>query len=131
MGKDDVVLTDRIRRAVFKEICDKQGHQYDTSTMLTGAQDGTPRMVIGSEKDPLKMPHLSCSRCGRVWLVIADSGKDYEDAEQKLTNRLSTDDVMAQEMKRRRDHRRERDRHPENWPKDPPPLPVDPLPSPE
>jgi len=81
-----VNITDEMRAAVHDEDCSNLGHDMSLDTAFL-IMDTVPRAQFGS-RDPDKMPHLSCLRCGRVWLVIEDAGASYADAEAKLTGRL-------------------------------------------
>jgi hypothetical protein len=78
-----VELTDDIRQAVHDEDCARLGHHIDTNTaVLWGG--GSERV----EGPAGQMPHFSCRRCGRVWIVVADPGRGYDDAEAKFRARL-------------------------------------------
>jgi len=81
-----VNITDEMRAAVHDEDCSNLGHDINLETAFM-VSDTVPRAQFGS-RDPNKMPHLSCLRCGRVWLVLEDAGTSYAEAEAKFTGRL-------------------------------------------
>jgi hypothetical protein len=88
-------VDDVTRQAIYDEDCEKMGHTFDFNEMV-GPTDlpnphdpnGWPKTVLRA-RDPLKLPHLVCTHCGRVWILFdADGGKDYEDAIEKLQHRM-------------------------------------------
>jgi hypothetical protein len=77
-------VTPEMRRAVLDAECAAKGHR----PMLDGAIQATgpiPGKVGGPEGQE---PHIYCDRCGRVWLVVAEPGTDYADAEKRFDARL-------------------------------------------
>lgn len=98
-----IELTDEIRQAVHDEECAKLGHAFDTSTVLTMDLSGGGTKVVLSDRD--KAPHLSCPRCGRVWLLVEQNIIGYDAAENDLLGRLPADDALAAKLKARRERR--------------------------
>jgi hypothetical protein len=78
-----IALTDEMRQAVHDEDCARLGHQLDTRNALV-YEVGNERVQgpVGQE------PHFSCRRCGRVWIVVAEPGRGYDDADRKFRARL-------------------------------------------
>lgn len=98
-----VEITDDIRRRVYREDCARLGHQVNFSSALTteNRDDGRPAQVVASD-DPLKLPHITCTRCGHVWIVTPAGGWSYEDAERLLYGLLRADTDLAQLIVRNR-----------------------------
>lgn len=82
-------VTDELRQAVYAADCEANGHLLSIRECISNDPDlpGLNTPAVRSE-DPEKVPHLSCQRCGKVWLVIEDAGDGYDDAVQKVTRRL-------------------------------------------
>lgn len=81
-------LTDEIRQAVRDEDCARLGHQFQLENMLRGPS-GPPVEVRGPDG---QLPHLLCPRCGRVWLLVEEAGRGYQDADNRFRGRLRDDD---------------------------------------
>lgn len=99
-----IEVTEEMRRAVYTADCEAQGHIMDISnavgvTRAHGVAGTYAPDVLGPDDETL--PHLSCRRCGRVWLVIDESGVDYPDAVSKLTAKVR-DPEMVKPRKRDR-----------------------------
>lgn len=96
-------ITDDIRRRVYRDDCERLGHQINFSSAQTteNRDDGRPAQTVGSS-DPLKLPHITCTRCGRAWIVVPDGGLDYIDAERLLYGMLRADADVALQIVRNR-----------------------------
>lgn len=81
-----ITLTDDMRAAVHAEDCERLGHDFAFDAAFQ-SDPHTSRPSLDS-RDAGKMPHLSCRRCGSVWLIIEDAGSSYADAESRLARRL-------------------------------------------
>lgn len=69
-------------RTVLAGLCARMGgHQFDLSELITPGPDGMTVDIRAHDEDSL--PHVSCRRCGRVWLFVAE-GETYEAAEAAL-----------------------------------------------
>lgn len=94
-----IELTDEMRQAVHEEECANIGHNPDISTMFTFADPHTGRsteaLVAGPDDETF--PHVSCKRCGFVWLVIPDPSKNYNEAVQDLNKMIA--DPATKEIK--------------------------------
>ncbi len=84
-----IELTDEMRQAVLAEMCEKEGHYLSLGSALVRDEQGHNQ--IGSQ-DPGRLPHLSCSRCGRAWIIVDDPGTNYDDAAKKFRGRLRDGD---------------------------------------
>jgi hypothetical protein len=99
-----IEITEELRQAVHEDDCEHLGHIFNLN-MIFGALPGetgpisTGAAVITGPNDTT-FPHLKCSRCGHVWLVIPESGKTYDDAAQNLKSKL-TDPESIQPAKRK------------------------------
>jgi hypothetical protein len=84
----DIVVTDEVRQAVYEADCELKGHDFQISglfhTQPTSHEErekgvGPFKKIIGSP-DEDKLPHLSCGRCNRVWIVMDTPGNNYDEA---------------------------------------------------
>ncbi len=92
-------VTDEMRKAVFAELCETQGHALSMAEALRTGDDN--RFTVTSS-DPNKLPHITCTRCGIAWVVVNEAGTSYEDAEEKLRGRLKdTKDIDDMRKKRK------------------------------
>lgn len=89
-------ITEEVRRAVYAQDCALFGHQIDQAHAVT-SRNGPA--TVGSS-DPTKLPHLTCRRCRRVWLVVPGEGWDYEAAEADLYGVLRPDSGLARQITR-------------------------------
>ena len=82
-----VELTDEMRQAVHDEDCFRLGHTMETrNAVMWNNSNFNDGQLYGPNG---RIPHLNCSRCGRVWLVVGDEpGSDYEDALARFRNRV-------------------------------------------
>lgn len=92
-----IEVTPEMRAAVYEADCKARGHIWDTTNMLSATDEilpestnGYPTTVVRAQ-DATQMPHLKCSRCERVWLVMDEPGNDYEDAVARAINRVGGD----------------------------------------
>jgi hypothetical protein len=91
-----IEITDEMRAAVLAEMCAAQGHVYS----LTSAVDVGPSGSTIKAKDD-RLPHISCARCGRVWLVQEESFASYDEAEQQMYDKLK-DPAPIEELREKR-----------------------------
>lgn len=79
-------VTDDMRKAVYEADCAAYGHLLDIANCFghqPGSNPGTyASTVCGPDSDTL--PHLTCRRCHKVWLVIEEPGDCYADAVARL-----------------------------------------------
>lgn len=101
-------ITEEMRRAVYMADCDEMGHQPDYS----GAATFEGRRIAVRAPDELQLPHITCVRCKRVWVVMPTPGWSYEDAERALYAVLRADTGTARDITRNRGKREQRDRPP-------------------
>lgn len=92
---EPLVVTDEMRRAVFREQCSLEGHQLSLANVLSNTDpDGKQRTNI---KGPAgQEPHLFCSRCSLTWIVVDSPGYSYNAALRKFRDRLIDTDPMKQ-----------------------------------
>jgi len=94
-GEVILQVTPNMRRAVYEEDCQINGHIYNFSDLLGGRDVGEEEVqvvdLIGHDD---KIPHIHCSRCNKVWLVVEVPGIDYDDAVAKLEKRLKPGDDL-------------------------------------
>lgn len=87
-------ITDEMRRMVRRQDCELYGHKFDLINLIGGTDVPNPNDVRGfpmpmlRARDVTKLPHITCETCGAVWLVIDDPGDDYDDAVEKLAQRV-------------------------------------------
>lgn len=84
-----IEITDEMRQAVYEDDCEREGHQPNISTMFGPPIEGIPSVlveVIGPNDETF--PHVSCNRCGYVWLVLPQAFKTYDEAVQHLNSVL-------------------------------------------
>jgi hypothetical protein len=84
----DIVVTDEMRQAVYEADCDLKGHEFLISDLFH-TEPTTPeerdngagpfKKTLGSSNED-KLPHLSCARCNRVWIVMDTPGNSYSEA---------------------------------------------------
>lgn len=88
-------ITDEVRRAVYAADCTYWGHQYDFRSAVGGTDRPNPNDERGMPMPVLRapaagqIPHLRCGRCGAVWLVVDEPGRDYDDAVTNLAARVA------------------------------------------
>lgn len=93
-----VNITDAMRAAVRAEMCATEGHTPDLTGLFESSKTpGQSGITIG-ESDGV-LPHLSCSRCSAVWILVPDPGTDLGDAKQKFKDRLKDDDPLKKDDK--------------------------------
>jgi hypothetical protein len=84
-----IEITDEIRHAVLAEMCETSGHIVNTIEAVGFDDNNRPGIRTS---DPDKLPHMYCNRCGITWIVIAENGANYDDADTKFRKRLKDDD---------------------------------------
>jgi hypothetical protein len=97
-----IELTDEIRKAVWDEFCQENGHQLNFSYMV-GRMNGQSVQI--EQTDEGLLPHIFCERCGRVWIVIDESYPDYETAEDAMFTRMKVADAGRKRIQAIRDRR--------------------------
>lgn len=102
-------ITDEMRRAVHEDDCARSGHQIETGGLFQPGALDADRMRLGSP-DELKLPHITCARCGRFWIVLPANGRNYDDAERAVYGVMRGDSSLGREIIRNRALRKARDR---------------------
>ena len=92
-----IEVTDEMRAAVMAEMCDRDGHSIALDRMFNTTERGRN---IGGHDD--REPHIYCTRCGMVWLVINDPAGNYDEAEMRLRDRLYKADPLNKRPERPR-----------------------------
>jgi hypothetical protein len=92
-----IEITDEMRQAVREEECVRVGHSPDISKALVFAN---PHSASAAEAfvegpDDATFPHISCQRCGVVWLVIPESSKNYDEAVQDLNKKIADPSIES------------------------------------
>ncbi|HST77285.1 MAG TPA: hypothetical protein VLN58_02230 [Verrucomicrobiae bacterium] len=90
-------ITDEIRQKVYDDDCDRNGHNFDFNNVI-GPTDlpnpndprGRTKMVLRAQ-DPTLLPHITCKRCSRIWIVFDANGRNYDEALTELQKRIGTD----------------------------------------
>lgn len=100
-------ITPEVRQLVLDQECERLGHQVNAHEAVVGNVDG---MAVVGATDDLKLPHMTCGRCGQTWIVIPNSGKDYDDAERILYGALRAEMPAAKKLLRDRTKRINRDK---------------------
>jgi hypothetical protein len=93
-----IELTDEMRKAVLDEICLRDGHTVDLTNLL-----GSNSSMVGPEG---QLPHIVCSRCKRVWLVVETPALDYETAEENAVTQLASETPFRKRIEELRDRRK-------------------------
>lgn len=108
-----IVVTPEMRAAVYAADCVESGHLLDIRVGYGPGNDidvlgGRPEH--GDETGELHIPHLTCRRCKRVWLVVSDQpANTYEAAEDAVETRMSANDSFGKRIKDTRDKRNKKD----------------------
>ncbi len=90
MGKSrKIEITDEMRTAVLAEMCDREGHFIGFNEAL--GPDEKDHTTV-KNRDPDKLPHFYCTRCGLTWIVVEQAAANYDDADTKFRGRLKDDD---------------------------------------
>lgn len=119
-------VTDEMRTAVLVAECERYGHVPNIDQAISNDPTVHPdELIIRVRADPGVVPHISCRRCGHVWLVIDDPGLGYDDAVAKMQARLHDPDSLIPPMP---EHVHTDQALPADQPADPPadPAPTDP-----
>ncbi len=82
-----MVVTPEMRQAVYDADCVDFGHRFEIRTMFFG--EGYAMDLVGPNG---RLPHVTCNRCGKVWLVSQDFGLNYDDAVAKTKALLKDPD---------------------------------------
>jgi hypothetical protein len=81
-------VTDEMRKAVYTADCAMRGHVFSQlGSMLV--MDANERFWVGGPAG--QRAHLTCQRCGSVWMLAQEDGEegaDYTDAETKFAGKL-------------------------------------------
>lgn len=107
-----IEITDEIRRAVHEEDCVVLGHMFDFSNVVRLGPDRNGSTMRARDEDAL--PHLTCTRCSRVWIVLptATAGRGYDDAERVLYGMLRAEGELARRIVRNHGRREARQQPP-------------------
>lgn len=91
-----IEVTEEMRRAVYEADCQRLGHLFNLRNAMGIVDEinGTPAADVRGP-NPETLPHLSCNRCPKVWLVIEQPGEDYADAVVQLKDRFKNPDDVA------------------------------------
>lgn len=76
-------VTPEMRRAVYELDCTAKGHMLAMDAVLP-LSDPTP----GARTVNDESPHVSCRRCGKVWVIFEEAGNDYDDAIERTRGQL-------------------------------------------
>lgn len=110
-------ITDALRAAVRAAECERLGgHDIDTSAAFAWSAAYSAQSVPSQASQAVQnlddtaeqLPHLTCRRCGRVWLVVPLEGTDYDDAERALYGVLQGGSDLARRIVRTRTARQRR-----------------------
>lgn len=93
-----IVVTDAMRQAVMREMCDTQGHVYSFVNLLSDRGHAGSTQIRASSDELL--PHIFCSRCQKTWIVFDQPGDGYDDAEMKLRERIYKSDPINKRPER-------------------------------
>ena len=96
-------ITEEMRRVVHLEDCEELGHQLDYSAART-KRPGGPGVDVEAT-DSLHLPHITCTRCGLVWIVLPQPGWGYDDAERAVYGLLRAEAPIARSIARNRGRR--------------------------
>jgi hypothetical protein len=105
-------LDDNIRLAVYREMCEQLGHDFNLGKLMYfhrestmgGTSEVETKTVVGSREE-FKFPHVPCKRCGLTYIVFPFEGQNYDDAESKLYEFLKVDSSLAKEVTRNKARR--------------------------
>lgn len=80
-----VTVTEEMRRAVYEEDCRRNGHlvSYDNAMLFEVGTEGA--RVAGPDG---KQAHITCRRCGKVWLIVEEAADSYQAATVALDLKL-------------------------------------------
>jgi len=99
-------VTPEMREAVYAEDCKKNGHILDITNMFQNSDEDS---IAGRHAPDVQGPddetfaHIFCRRCGRVWIVLEDSGRDYDQAVKKFQKLLKADNKDKDVKPKRKD----------------------------
>jgi hypothetical protein len=112
---EPIEVTEEMRRAVYGADCKEHGHIISIENLINNDNSLNPNENVSSlgvvSKVEGTLPHVFCKRCHKVWLVIDEPGDSYDDVEEKVLNRLKTNDPgrkRLEQLKARRKERRAR-----------------------
>jgi|SRR5688500_3847613 len=100
-----VEVTQAMRLAVYAADCARLGHVV---TLDHAVQfDGLVGRIEGPQD---QLPHLTCMRCTKVWLIVEAPGDDYDSAEAALNEKLKPEHrVTRKDRKERRERKATRE----------------------
>lgn len=77
-------VTPEMRAAVYEQDCRERGHllAYDNAMRLGAGEGG---QVLGPDG---QQAHITCRRCGKVWLIVEEPGENYVAATVALDAKL-------------------------------------------
>lgn len=99
-----IEITDEMRRAVLDEMCATKGHVFNVNKALGRGDQGQYIIDVRGPSDD-ELPHITCSRCTKVWVVVEVPGESYEEAETSFLDQLKANTPIAKKTKERRDRR--------------------------
>lgn len=97
-------VTEEMRRAVYELDCADFGHLIDLRNAIGTVSHDSAGMVVRPAAE-FVLPFVTCSRCGRAWIVSPLDGWSYEDAERILYGMLRPDSDLARTITRNRGQR--------------------------
>lgn len=103
-----IEVTQAMRLAVYAQDCARLGHVVTLDNALKF--DGLVGRVEGPED---QLPHLTCMRCTKVWLVVEAPGDDYDTAEADLNTKLRPEYRVTRKERKERRERKARENPPE------------------
>lgn len=80
-----IQITDEMRETIYTADCLAKGHLFTFNVLTTNDTPTGPRMDVSGGHE---IANMACKRCGKVWLVIEEPGRDYQDAVAKLKARM-------------------------------------------
>jgi hypothetical protein len=83
-----IEVTPEVRKAVYAQDCLDKGHVFDFGKAVASWDH---KLDVASS-DPDEMPHLTCLRCDKTWLIIEEPGDGYDDAIVKLKKKMKDSD---------------------------------------
>ena len=119
-----IQVTPEMREAVYAEDCKLFGHIPDITNMFQNSDEDS---LVGRHAPDIQGPddetfaHIFCRRCGRVWIVLEDSGRDYDQALKKFQKLLKS---AAQDKVVKPKRKDKKHKHNEGIPVPDPSIPV-------
>lgn len=90
------LINEAVRRAVLLEECESYGHQFSMKNAVSVGETPNPNnegdwpnLEVKSQ-DESQLPHIQCTKCHSVWIVIDEPGFGYDDALRRVQKRMGT-----------------------------------------